>query len=69
VSQVVDAELKIVQDPEYHRLGSTIDFNLAVKKFGHWSDWRDGLKKKLVELNREKEKEASVESLSGNSVR
>ena len=60
VSQVVDGELKIIQDPEYRRLGCTVDLDLAIKKFGHWDDKREGLKKKLNELNHEKEKEASL---------
>ena len=60
VSQVVDGELKIIQDPEYRRLGCTVDLDLAIKKFGHWDDKREGLKKTLNELNHEKEKEASL---------
>ena len=60
VSTVADGDLKIIQDPEYRRLQSTIDFNLAIKQFGHWSDRRDGLKKKLEELNRQKNQEVRL---------
>ncbi len=60
VSTVADADLKIIQDPEYRRLNSTIDFNLAIKHFGHWSGRRDGLKKKLEELNQQKHVEVRL---------
>ena len=52
-----DGEIKIIQDPEYRRFGSTIDLDLAIKHYGHWKVWRDGLKKKLEELNQQKQKE------------
>ena len=54
---IPDSEIKIIQDPEFRRFGSTIDLDLAIKHYGHWSDRRDGLKKKLEELNQQKRKE------------
>lgn len=50
----LDGDLKIIQDPNYRRFKSSIDFDLAIKQFGHWSDRLEGLRRKLEELNQQK---------------
>lgn len=54
-----DGNLEIIQDPSFRRLKSTINFDLALKQFGHWTDRREGLKRKLEELNRQKFEEVN----------
>ncbi|XP_057653349.1 glycogen debranching enzyme isoform X2 [Diorhabda carinulata] len=60
--------LKLIQDPEYRRLSSTVDMELALKLYNHfWNDTFDEdsrlkkcaekFKNKLDELNNEKSKE------------